>query len=346
MDKITVLSQFSIRRLVLLILVICVAGRLQSQDSGNLGLFTSNEILAITIKTDLKNLINKKREGKYQKAELIVNNKPYNIRLKARGNYRLENCSFPPVMLNFSKTEFDDNSYESLKKLKLVNVCKMQNPYTQYVLREYLIYRVFNLMTDMSFKVRLLKIEYVDTNKKMKSVTRYGFVIEDQEIMADRLDGILIKRTGLKAQVTNTDHIVLLSIFQFMMGNTDWQVASLQNLKLLKLNDFNEPAPYAIPYDFDYTGMVNASYAIPAPMLGIENIRKRLYWGKCYPQEDIMVAIEKFNEKKEDIYQLYQKFTFFDKASRNYSISYLDSFYKIIDNEKQWQHYFIDKCRD
>ena len=136
MDKITALSQFSIRRLVLLILVICIAGRLQSQDSGNLGLFTSDEILAITIKTDLKNLINKKREGKYQKAELIVNNKPYNIRLKARGNYRLENCSFPPVMLNFSKTEFDDNSYKSLKKLKLVNVCKMQNPYTQYVLRE------------------------------------------------------------------------------------------------------------------------------------------------------------------------------------------------------------------
>ena len=338
--------QFSRKSIFLSVLVIFIAGRLQAQDSANFGLFASDDILAITIKTDLKKLINQKREEKYQKAELILNNKPYSIRVKARGNYRLENCSFPPIMLNFSKTEFDDNSNNSLKKLKLVNVCKMQNSYTQYLFREYLIYRAFNLMTGMSFKVRLLEIEYVDTNKKMKSVTQYGFVIEDQDIMADRLDGIIIKITGLKDQVTNTEQIVMLSIFQFMIGNTDWQVASRQNLKLLKINDFNEPAPYAIPYDFDYTGMVNASYAIPADMLGIENIRKRLYWGKCFPQEDLKVALEKFYDKKDDIYQLYQNFTFFDKASRNYSISYLNSFYKIIENEKQWNYYFIDKCRD
>jgi len=327
-------------------LVICIAGRLQGQDSADFGLFTSDGILTITIKTDLKNLIKKKKEGKYQQAELILNNNSYSIRVKTRGNYRLENCSFPPIMLNFSKTKFADNSNSTLKKLKLVNVCKLQNSFTQYLFREYLIYRVFNLLSNMSFKVRLLQIKYEDTNLKMKSVTQYGFVIEDQKIMADRLDGMIIKRTGLKDQVTNTEQIIMLSIFQFMMGNTDWQVAGLQNLKLLKINDFNEPAPYAIPYDFDYTGMVNASYAIPADILGIQNIRERLYWGKCYPQEDILVAIEKFNEKKEDIYQLYQNFVFFDKASLNYSISYLDSFYKIIENEKQWKHYFEDKCRD
>ena len=338
--------QFRYKYLVLSIIIIGIAGKVQSQDSGGLEFFNSDEILNITINTDFKNLIKSKRDGKYQKAELLVENKSYSIRLKARGNYRLENCSFPPIMLNFSKTESNENSNNQLKKLKLVNACRMQSSYAQYILREYLIYRTFNLMTDMSFKVRLLKIEYVDTSNKMKTAVHYGFVIEDQKMIADRLDGIIIKRTGLKDQVTNTEQIVMLSIFQFLIGNTDWQVASLQNLKLLKLNNVNEPAPYAIPYDFDYTGMVNASYAIPADILEIVNVRERLYWGKCYPQEDLQAAIDKFLEKKETIYQLYTDFTLFDKTSLRGSINYLDSFYKIIEDEKKWQYYFVDKCRD
>ena len=112
--------QFSIRRLVLTIIIICLAGKVQSQDSGGIDFFNSDEILNISINTDFKNLIKRKRDRKYQKAELIVKNKPYSIRLKARGNYRLENCSFPPIMLNFSKTKFDEYSNNQLKKLKLV----------------------------------------------------------------------------------------------------------------------------------------------------------------------------------------------------------------------------------
>ena len=131
-----------------------------------------------------------------------------------------------------------------------------------------------------------------------------------------------------------------------MIGNTDWQVASLQNLKMLKLNDVSEPAPYVIPYDFDYTGMVNATYAIPAPILGIDNIRERLFWGKCYTDAELLAAIEKLLEKKADIYKLYEDFTLFNQKSHKLSISYLDSFYKIIENEKSWKYFFIDKCKN
>lgn len=334
-----------LRKLMVIVLVICLAWRGQAQNSDQ-GFFSSDEIVEITLKTDLKNLIKKKRDDKYQPAEFIVNGKSYAIRLKARGAYRLENCSFPPITLNFSKTDFEDKSYDQLKKLKLVNACKMQSTYEQYILREYLIYRTFNLMTDKSFKVRLLKIEYLDANNKIKPANQYGFVIEDQHMMAERLDGILIKRTGLNDKFTNRDQIVMLSIFQFMIGNTDWQVASLQNLKMLKLNDVSEPAPYVIPYDFDYTGMVNATYAIPAPILGIDNIRERLFWGKCYTDAELLAAIEKLLEKKADIYKLYEDFTLFNQKSHKLSISYLDSFYKIIENEKSWKYFFIDKCKN
>ena len=128
-------------------------------------------------------------------------------------------------------------------------------------------------MTDKSFKVRLLKIDYVDSRDKIKTVTRYGFVIEDQYMMANRLDGIIYKKTGIRDQSTNKEQIVMLSIFHFMIGNTDWQVPRLHNLKLLKMNNVTETAPYVIAYDFDHTGMVDASYSTPSPILGIETLR-------------------------------------------------------------------------
>ena len=339
------MKQYSFKNLVLLIFVVCIAGRLHSQDTGDIGFFDSDEILEVTLETDFKNLIKEKREGKYQPAKLIIKNNFYAIRVKTRGNFRLENCSFPPIFLNFSKTEFSANTNENLKKIKLVNACKMQNSYTKLVLREYQIYRAYNLMTDKSFKVRLLNIKYVDTSGKMKPVTQYGFVIEEDKVMAERLGGMIIKRKHIRDQACDLDEVIMLSIFQFMVGNTDWQIANLQNMRLVMLNDAMEPKPYAIPYDFDYTGMVNASYAIPAEVLEIENVRERLYWGKCYEEADIAAAIDRFYKNKEAIYQLYQNFTLLDKGSLKYSLTYLDSFYKIIEDEKRWKRYFIDRCQ-
>ncbi len=340
------MKQYSLKHLVLSIFLVCISGRIQSQNTGDIGFFDSDEILEVTLETDFKNLIREKREGKFQPANLIVKNISYSIRIKTRGHFRLENCSFPPISLNFSKTEFTNESDKKLTKLKLVNACKMQDSYTKLVLREYQIYRAYNLMTDKSFKVRLLKINYVDTSEKMKPVTKYGFVLEEQKMMAERLDGMILKRKNLRDQVCNLDEIIMLSIFQFMIGNTDWQVANLQNIRLVRLKDVSVPKPYAIPYDFDYTGMVNASYAIPSEILGIETIKERLYWGKCYPEEDIAAAIERFYNNKDAIYQSYQNFTLFDKGSLKFSLAYLDSFYRIIEDEKRWKRYFIKNCRE
>jgi len=316
-----------------------------NESEETVGLFASEETLNIILKTDLKALIKNKYDNEYQEGELTVAGESYPIRLKARGNNRREICSFPPVTLNFSKTEFKDKSFDQLKKLKLVNSCKMQKSYEQYILREYLIYKALNIMTDKSFKVRLLKIDYEDSKEKIKTVTRYGFVIEDQYMMADRLDGIIYKKTGVRDQSTNKEQMVMLSIFHFMVGNTDWQVARLHNLKLLKLKDVKEAAPYVIAYDFDHTGMVDAAYSVPSPILGIESLRERLYWGKCYTDDELIKAINRFIQNKEAIYSLYQNFELFDKSSLNSSISYLDSFYKIIEDDKKWRHYFVQNCR-
>ncbi len=308
-------------------------------------LFNSDEPLEIILKTDLKKIIRSKPNSEDQEGTIIILNKEAPISLTARSNYVRGECSFPPVELNFNKTLFENPGYDQLKKMKIVNACKDQNLYEQYILREYLIYRAFNLLTDKSLKARLLKVDFVDEKAKMETVTRYGFVLEDQYAMARRLGGMMIKKEGMHDLETNREQMVLLSIFQFLIGNTEWQVSKLHNLFLLRLNQATEQKPYVIPYDFDYSGMVNADYAIPSRLLGIQSVRERLYWGKCYTKEELRKGIERFIEKKDAIFNLYQNFNFFSEASQKDAIDYLKTFYDIIEDEAQWTEYFIKNCK-
>lgn len=336
------LSKFNFRYAIVFLLYLAVNSSYGQQEQ--IPLFQSDEPLKVRIETDMKALLKLTTEGKYQKATLTVGDEQVEIGVRPRGNNRYQTCSFPPITLNFKKTEFKDSSYNQLKKLKLVNSCKLQGQYEQYLLREYLIYKTFNMLTDYSFKVRLLELEYIDTKDKMKPIQRFGFVIEDQHLLARRKNGIIIKPSGLKDEVTQRDQMVLVSVFQYMIGNTDWQVAARQNLKLVKLLDFKEPNPYVVPYDFDYTGMVNAVYAVPADVLGIDKITERIYWGQCYTREEFKKAIDQHLDRKEEIYALYNEFEYFDNNSRSQSINYLNSFYKIIENDKSWQLIFMKGC--
>ena len=330
-------------RIYVLLVLYFVAFPSNGQDA-SIPLFESEEVLKVRIETDMKALLKLTKEDKYQKATLTVNEEQVRIGVRPRGNNRFETCNFPPITLNFKKTEFKDSSYNQLKKLKLVNACKLQSQYEQYILREYLIYKSFNMLTDFSFKVRLLQLEYVDTKGKMKPIQRFGFVIEDQHMLATRKNGIIIKPDGLRDEVMQRQQMVLISVFQYMIGNTDWQVAARQNLKLVKSMDVTLPEPFVVPYDFDYTGMVNAAYAIPAEALGIDDITERLYWGKCYAKEEFQEAITLFLEKKEALFKMYNDFEYFDNYSRSHSIKYLTGFYKIIEKDKSWQSIFMSGC--
>lgn len=317
----------------------------RSATGQEIPLFNSDEALKVTIETDMKALLKLSKEDKYQKAIMRVNDEELKIGVRPRGNNRFETCSFPPITLNFKKSEFEDTTYNQLKKLKLVNACGLPGHYEQYLLREYLIYKTFNLLSEYSFKVRLLELEYLDSEEKMKPIRRFGFVIEDQHMLARRKNAIMIKTKGLKDEVTERQQMVLISVFQYMIGNTDWQVAAQQNLKLLKLMQYDKPEPYVIPYDFDYTGMVNASYAIPSDKLPIDRITERLYWGSCYTEKEFEETIAIFIAKKEAIYAQYEQFPYFEKYSRNHSESYLDSFYEIIENESSWKAEFMTNCQ-
>ncbi len=150
------------------------------------------------------------------------------IQIQTRGNFRLarRNCDFPPLRLNVKKEPSIGTLFEGQDKLKLVGVCKLgQDYWVQYVLAEYLVYRMFNLFTPMSFRVRLARVTYIDSSGEDDTFTRYGFIIEDDDAMATRNGGWKVPwETGRQFNpvLLERDQAILVDVFQYMIGNTDW----------------------------------------------------------------------------------------------------------------------------
>jgi hypothetical protein len=176
--------------------------------------------------------------------------------------------------------------------------------------------------------------------------TRYGFIIESDKHLADRINSVEIEIKNLSDKQTDYELYQLLAVFQFMVGNTDWSVPVMHNIKLFKQLTFLKEYPIAIPYDFDYSGMVNAFYAIPDEKLGIKTVRERKYRGYCIPAEDYIPVFQKFNENKDALYALVNNNDFLDKHHKQEMTVYLDEFFHILDIPRLRETLIIKSCRE
>ena len=209
-------------------------------------------------------------------------------------------------------------------------------------MEEYLIYRTYNIITDTSYRVRLAFITYFDTVSDEIFQESYSIFIESDKVLEERLNLIEFEKKYVMQDKTKYDHMSKLAVFQYMIGNTDWAVTTLHNIKLFT-SDTTLPA-YAIPYDFDWSGMVNAMYAVPLPRFGTKSVTERVYRGFCQPLDEFKMTFEYFNSKKTEIYALFQNFDLLKESERKRIRSYLDDFYKIIGNDKLIKVEFLDAC--
>jgi len=289
-------------------------------------------------------------DPQYSPGKLILHNDSLNdtnfdIKVKARGYSRriFDFCSFPPVKLNFKKKQVAGTVFEGQDKLKLVAYCKDLDLFQDYVLQEYLIYKVYNCLTPYSFKVRLAEITYKDLNDKSREVTRYGFLIENNDLMAERNGGVIAEVMMSNHDRCERNTLDLFTVFQYMIGNADWWIArpSVHNVKLV----FVEGKPIVpVPYDFDYCGAVNAIYAVPPERLSIENVRERYFMGYCRFPGTYERTIATFVDKKEDIYDVYRNFDLLNEKKKKIILKYYDNFYKEISNPKQIVRSFYNSC--
>ncbi len=313
-------------------------------------LFASNETLHFTLVADFNDIHkDRKQESDYEPAELFFGPAAADVdglelKIKTRGRYRLKRstCKYPPLRLNFPKKSVEGTVFEGQDKLKLVTHCQDRDSYEVNLVEEYLVYRIYNLLSDISFRVRLARITYVDARGKDDPVVRYGFLIEDEDAMAARLGGLLAEAPAVSPYDYDSEGAALVTVFQYMVGNTDFSLVHFHNIKLFRGAGFTH---FPIPYDFDWSGLVDARYAKPDPLFNTRSVRQRVFRGFCRPDVDFSAIFADIAERRAAIDELIANQEGLDRRSRDRLTEYLDEFFETIGKPREADRHIIGACR-
>ncbi|MDQ6812802.1 MAG: hypothetical protein M3040_03540 [Bacteroidota bacterium] len=310
--------------------------------------FSDDKVIEVTLSTDVRKLKSEKKEPTWQPANIIMRFDDTsvideNIRIEPRGEYRKNNCDIASLMLNLKNPTSPKLS--ALKKLKMVGGCRTGSAFEELLLKEYLVYKIYSLISIMSFRVRLMHVTYKDSRQKAKPYSQYAFLIEDITDLAARNNCNEMKKVQFPSEATNRQQMTLISLFQYMIGNTDWSVPNYHNIKLIIPKNDSLALPFAIPYDFDYAGLVDADYAVPNEELGIKSVKDRLYRGFERSMDELQVAIDIFKERKSRIMFTINSFTLLSEKTRKEMVNYLEEFYKTIGDKRAIRTAFIVNAR-
>lgn len=330
----------------------------RAQRAANSPLFASDEPIRMTLRTDIEWLRDERNdsievEGTLTFVDLDGTEVTKPVDTRTRGNFRRnkKNCNFPPLRLDFPTRQMEGTVFEGQDKLKLVTPCHHdRDDYQNYVFDEYLVYRLLNVLTPRGHRVRLVEITYEDIEGDYDTRTRFGFLIEDEDAMAERNTATLEEVTQFHPARTRSDFSVLVALFNYMIGNTDWSPVYFHNVKLIRTQE----ADYlTVPYDFDFSGIVNARYATVDPSLQnrIRRVRNRLYRGFCRPELTHPEAVRPFAEKRAELEAVFTDFAalgfeHYDEDDAKDSIEYLEDFWKVVDDPDEFEDEILDNCRD
>ncbi|MEJ8803503.1 hypothetical protein [Pontibacter sp. H249] len=316
------------------------AGKVYQQQD----LFSSEEVLRFKLVLNYKELLKDRGdERSYHKAAVQYQSPTgetvsLNLKVRVRGKYRRDPsvCRFPPLLLNFPKKEVANTAFAGADKLKLVTHCNND----KYVMREYLVYKLYNIVSHISFKVRLCYIEYADVDGGKAVTSNYGFLIEEEKTLAKRVGGtVMPDELLIRMDATENRTMAKLALFQYMIGNTDWSVPYRHNIVLLYLEAYGKPIP--VPYDFDYNGIVIPPYAKPPPEVGITTVRQRVFRGYSFPEEVYAELVPFYNNRKEAFYQVYLTNLLIDEKYRKQTLKYLDGFFETINKRKDFERQIV-----
>src|SRR5215467_13833893 len=195
-----------IKRLITFILALSAAVvALGQQDP----LFKSDSTLDLAISLSVKNIKETKGDTTYVSSMLYVRNDrgiydSLKVGLKGRGNSRLDFCYFPPLWIKIKKKQARGTLFENNKKLKLVLPCRNTSGSNDLILKEWICYKLYELVTPYAFKTRLVNVELTEIlKKKTKSYKQKGIIIEDADKTARRFDAKLLKDTRVKSSTLN-----------------------------------------------------------------------------------------------------------------------------------------------
>jgi len=313
-------------------------------------IFEGEDPLEMTLTFDLKKYQREKDKEEYMPVELLLHvNDTFevakSVRIKSRGQFRKSHCNFPPFWLNIRKANVVNIHLQEVVRMKVVTHCKASISYEDYVLTEYLAYQIYNILSPFSFRVRLIRMKYVDTGRKNKVTEGWAFMIEPEEMMAERKGGSVVKSDQLGMVHCRQHEILLVSLFEYMIGNADYSVAGRHNIKLLGMPGFGSQGYTPVPYDFDYSGIVNAYYAVPGENLNITKVTQRYFLGPCADEQAYQETIQYLEEHREEILDLVHNNTYLDEKAKNRVIAYIEAYYSSADSPGFVKQKLKSTCR-
>jgi hypothetical protein len=316
-------------------------------------LFASEAPLALTLQAPFAEIMKKPTDTRLHPLVLEIPGagpvQKVQGQVQTRGLTRRRICSFPPLRLVLADGVAKGTVFQGQDELKMVTHCQVGQDFAQYYMQEFVAYRIYNLVTPQSYRVRAVDATYREAKDGKEIGTRFAFLIEDLGDMA--------RRNGLKrdprGKLLPSDYDATAAsrhaLFQFLIGNTDWDLTKgprdaecCHNVRALGTGD----APLVpVPYDFDSSGLVSAEYAAPDPSLPIKDVRDRVFRGICIHNAGLPAARAEFQAKREAIFALVRDDPRLNTPRRRATLGYLESFYAILDSDEKFAKQVTAKCR-
>lgn len=297
-----------------------------------MGKILQDEPLSITITTDLELLLQDRRNDDWQTARLQYekNGMEYDWKMdiRPRGKFRRTNCDFPPLKLELSKKDLGKAGLAKQDDLKLVTHCLADSlQAAQLIFREYLAYKLYNEASLQSLRVQLVKVRYEDVESRVEPIERWGILLEDIDELADRLNGEEVDAFSFKPGQLDTIQHTYIAVFQMMIGNTDWSIHPVRNLKLIQQKE--REALILVPYDFDFSAWVDAPYAAPRPDLGQQKLSEPIFQGITESSHILRPVLKLLRSKRKAFFKVVDEFELMTKAEKAPLYKRLRNFYRI-----------------
>jgi hypothetical protein len=312
-------------------------------------LFADQSVIEVSITGPFGKLMENHERLEYLPFILQAEGTTHDIEIRLRGHSRRRVCEFPPLRLKFPSSGTEGTLFEGQEKLRLITHCRNYDRGEQDMLEEYLAYRIFNVISETSYRVRLLKLTYTDNQPANFNTSRYGVLIEPDGELAARRTAEKATLRGVPKSRHDLDQAALVYVYQYLIGNTDWSLVKADyddgcchNIDLFEIDG----QVFMVPYDFDLAGLVNAKYAFPDPLLRIDKVTTRRYRGLCTGPEVLRAAIRSIRDKRGEILDLADTLPGLEPKNAAQARKFLDRFFEQAENEDKLLRSFERRCVD
>ena len=139
------------------------------------------------------------------------------------------------------------------------------------------------------------------------------------------------------------------ALFQHMISNHDWSMRAgpagrecCHNAELI--GSLAPGSAIPVPYDFDFSGFVNAPYAVVPDQLHISSVRQRVYRGYCAHNGSVLAVARQMRDARPQMIAAITSTPGMDPKTQQRGIAFLDGFFADIATDATVNAKLMQRC--